>query len=597
MAETNSEAASPAITKFLTPSLAALLGITSGVLYFLTLARDVYLEDSGELIAAAYNLGIAHPSGYPLYLLLGKAFTWLPFGTVAFRLNLMSAVFAVGTAVLLFLSLLKLARILGKAGWSVSIVAFLVTLLFAVGRDFWSQAIIAEVYTLHTFLVGLLTWGFLAWWEGRKLRQVYWLAFLSGLGLTNHELFAFVLPVLWFIILMKAGEARSAKRIFVIAGLFLLGLSIYLYLPWRAAANPVVNFGQIHTFTDTVGHVLRVAYDDLNPGFANRWGHWNGFFASFTNNYSWAMVILAVGGAISLFRRRMEFLSVFGGGMILTIALIIFLRRAAYGYTTEFPYRVYYFSAYYYLFCLAFVFLIETPKAAKFFAPLLLVYVAVLGFENFQKVDLHENPVATYYEEKLLSFPRDAVYLFVSEGYDGDSELFVLLYLQKVKGLRPDVTILDDNGIFYLPEDRVFLPQIVSLKAQRQDWLRFAIQHYSRTRPLLASFPVEAYAEGLVSVPNGFALQIFPEGPLRQASPLELMPPKLPELPRGNWDRAFQDFLAAQYYQQALYFQSRGASDAATSALLSAIRFDNEVYAEDYQAFQKFRASLTAKVD
>ena len=66
--------------------------VASLLLYLVTLAPTVTFEDSGELIAAAYNLGVPHEPGYPLWTMIAHLFTWLPFGDVAYRVNLMSAV-------------------------------------------------------------------------------------------------------------------------------------------------------------------------------------------------------------------------------------------------------------------------------------------------------------------------------------------------------------------------------------------------------------------------------------------------------------------------------------------------------------------------
>ena len=82
--------------------------IISLSLYILTLAPTVTFEDSGELIAAAYNLGIPHQPGYPLFTLLGRVFSMLPIDTVAYRLNLMSAVLSAAGAMFLTWALILL---------------------------------------------------------------------------------------------------------------------------------------------------------------------------------------------------------------------------------------------------------------------------------------------------------------------------------------------------------------------------------------------------------------------------------------------------------------------------------------------------------
>ena len=72
--------------------------------YLLTLCPTVYVGDSGEFTTAAYTLGITHPPGYPLYVLFGKIFTLIiPFGNIAYRVNLMSAFFGALSCVIVYL--------------------------------------------------------------------------------------------------------------------------------------------------------------------------------------------------------------------------------------------------------------------------------------------------------------------------------------------------------------------------------------------------------------------------------------------------------------------------------------------------------------
>ena len=73
-------------------AIPALVLIISLFVYLSALCPGISLGDAGELISASYTLGIAHPPGYPVYTLLGKLFTFLPFGTIAGRINLMTAI-------------------------------------------------------------------------------------------------------------------------------------------------------------------------------------------------------------------------------------------------------------------------------------------------------------------------------------------------------------------------------------------------------------------------------------------------------------------------------------------------------------------------
>lgn len=88
-----------------------LVFLISFTVYLMTLAPTVYVGDSGELIAASYTLGIPHPPGYPLFTILGKIFiTLIPIGSIAYRVNLLSAFFASSTVMLLYFFLNKLIK-------------------------------------------------------------------------------------------------------------------------------------------------------------------------------------------------------------------------------------------------------------------------------------------------------------------------------------------------------------------------------------------------------------------------------------------------------------------------------------------------------
>ena len=103
-------------------------------------------RDSGDLIASIHTLGIAHPPGYALYLLVGKLFvTLLPFGNVAYRVNVMSAFFAAVTVCLLF-QLLSRGNEINK--W----LALVPVLLFATSPAVIALARVAEMYTLSACL-------------------------------------------------------------------------------------------------------------------------------------------------------------------------------------------------------------------------------------------------------------------------------------------------------------------------------------------------------------------------------------------------------------------------------------------------------------
>ncbi len=138
------------------------LAVAAFLIYVRTLAPGVFAFDSAELATGAFTLGIVHPPGYPLYLLIAKVFTYLPLQSVAYQLNLMSAFFGALTVLLVF----KLAQHLTGSivpAWSAAA-------LFAFSNYFWQLALVAEVYTLETFFLALDLLLLLKWRSSGKYR-------------------------------------------------------------------------------------------------------------------------------------------------------------------------------------------------------------------------------------------------------------------------------------------------------------------------------------------------------------------------------------------------------------------------------------------
>ncbi len=237
-----------------------LLAPLTFAVYLRTLGPTVGQADTFEFQVVAPTLGVAHPTGYPLYILLGWLFSRLPVGHVAWRVNLTSATFATATVVLLY----RLIRREGEAtGWLPPLLA---ALALAFSRTFWSQAIVAEVYALHNLFVVLLLTGLASLlpspgrereeaprpqgWaapaaappgtpdqdedEGARKRVRLWqgMLLLVGLSFANHLTTALLLPALLLALVLAPPRMRWRDGAVAI-GLLALGLSLYLYIPLR----------------------------------------------------------------------------------------------------------------------------------------------------------------------------------------------------------------------------------------------------------------------------------------------------------------------------------------------------------------------------
>lgn len=201
------------------------------MLFGMTMCPTVYWYDSAEFAAHAAALGVPHPPGYPLYTLIAHVFTWLP-GEAAWGVNAMSVVFGVLSCVGVYL----LARVLGCVPWASAGAAA----LLATGVTFWGNAVVAEVYTPGlAFTVGV----WLLLWLAERRRHIGWEVgggLLAGLGVGVHLSIATVgLAYAWLVLTRPEAEGSRpslqtrVRRAGAAIGGVLIGLTVFLYIPWR----------------------------------------------------------------------------------------------------------------------------------------------------------------------------------------------------------------------------------------------------------------------------------------------------------------------------------------------------------------------------
>jgi len=224
------------------------LAAASGLVYLRTLAPTVVAGNSAEYQYTSFILSIPHSTGYPLYTLLGKLFTFLPVGPIAYRINLLSAAAAVASVALVYFVLreLDISRAIAAA----------TTFAFAFAASFWGAAVIAEVHTLNVALVALDVLLLLRWeTRQRKLgrrgiawRELRWFALAYGFSLTHHRTTVLLIPAfaIFIILTVRARPAPEEHTLHKEAHrrsfwpqaattllLFVLPLALYAYIPLR----------------------------------------------------------------------------------------------------------------------------------------------------------------------------------------------------------------------------------------------------------------------------------------------------------------------------------------------------------------------------
>ena len=225
-----------------------LLSLSVFGVYLSTVSPVVYVGDSGELTAAAFSLGIPHPSGYPLFSLIGKIFCFIPLGNVGFRVNLMSGVFTSIAVVLVYDITRKFTR---NVLCSLAAALFLAFIPF-----FWLQTVSAEVYPLHCFFVAAMIRLLYQWEERKEFRWLLLFVFVTGLSFGNHlQTVMLAIPILYFIISGDKKALLSWRHFLTISIVFVLPLSLYLYLPIRTNAGAPIQWGSPDNFERFWAHV------------------------------------------------------------------------------------------------------------------------------------------------------------------------------------------------------------------------------------------------------------------------------------------------------------------------------------------------------
>lgn len=250
--------------------------IAALVVYVATAAPDVLPADAGEFQLAAALLGVAHPPGFPLYTMMGHLFTRLfPWGTPAYRLNLMSGVVAAGTLVLAARTTRLWARRLTNLPLVALAGGVTAALTLGTATTFWAQATIASKRPLTAFFVALAFYALsrLATVDDPREADRYLtlLGLALGLGLGHNSLgFAPILFVAIYVLLVAPHLARQPHRWWrpLLAGL--AGLLPLVYLPIRGAAGAILAPEGLNTLSGFSHHILARGFGGDMFAFANR---------------------------------------------------------------------------------------------------------------------------------------------------------------------------------------------------------------------------------------------------------------------------------------------------------------------------------------
>jgi hypothetical protein len=235
---------------------AAAVGLLIFGAYALSAHRGLGGGDSGELTMAAATLGVAHPPGYPLYVLLGHLAAALPGGTLCLRLNLFSGLCAAAAVALVFAALWRWSRFLPSALVGAG--------LFAFSPLVWRYAQVAEVFALNNLFAAGLLYAAVHMAERPRLRTALWSAVWLGFGVAHHQTLIFYGAAAALFIWRCLPPPRRLQSLAALAACTLVGFLPYLTLLWTGRQQPLLGWGQTDTLAGLLRHMLRSDYGTLS---------------------------------------------------------------------------------------------------------------------------------------------------------------------------------------------------------------------------------------------------------------------------------------------------------------------------------------------
>lgn len=296
----------------------------------LTWAHDS--ADGGDLITAALVTGVPHPTGYPTYTLLARLATRLPWGALAWRVTLLSAVSGALAAALVAAAVHQITAPRWPPAAPSPTLPLLPTLpaiaaglLLAFAPLLWSQATVAEVYALHACCAAAIVWALLRWQRSGADGWAALAGLFCGLALGNHLTIVWLAPlVVTWLLLGWRRHGRRGRSLAAFVGALGLGLLPYLYLPLAAAGRPPLNWGDPRTWAGFWWLVSGELYRTYVFGvpWTEAWARGQALAAQAGRDFLPWGALLALAGAVVLARQRAQRIALAAALLSVLLALV-----------------------------------------------------------------------------------------------------------------------------------------------------------------------------------------------------------------------------------------------------------------------------------
>jgi hypothetical protein len=471
-----------------------LTGLLVFIVYLFTLAPSVMEIDTGELATDLLTLGIAHPTGYPLFTIVGHLFSLIPLpGSGIYRMNLLAALWcSCAITVFVFISKTVLENIdlfqskkisvqpkeskknrkkgekeikaepaVNTFSFSENIIILASVfggLILAFDKTFWTQSTSIEVYSLHALLVMLVIYFLIKAYISQNSVETFsvqnkWLVFSVVLALcfSNHMTSIFILPGIAYFYFLKNKLSKNSIRLIgkMLLVFFPILMVIYSYLPIRALQNPIMNWSNPIDLERILRHISGKQYQVwLFTSFdaaAKQFSHFIDILfgnylsgGSFFGEYNIGLFFIVIGILASF-----KYAKRFWGFLAITFAFTI-LYSINYEINDIDSYFLLGFIslAFFSVFGILWLIKLLKSKNQPYLIPIgiISVFILIQCFINFRENNDHNVHVYEDYTKSLIgSVDKNSLIL----SYQWDYFVSAAYYFQNVENYRKDVIIVD----------------------------------------------------------------------------------------------------------------------------------------------------------
>jgi hypothetical protein len=432
------------INSVFTKQTAIIVSLFSFTVYLFTIAPSVVQIDSGELATVQYLPGVAHPSGYPLFTILGYLFSHIPLGlSVIFKLNLLAAIYT-SVAVYFFVKSAKIFLQFASITFSEKVTAAIVSVAgieLAFSQTFWAQSTSVEVYSLHILLLNAAIYFFLKALNSGTNKS--WIIFASvlALGFSNHLTTFLLLPALAYLYFDKYHLSKSGLIKIVLMLLIFLPVILFFYslLVFVASTSPKLNWGNVTNIDSLFRHVSGKQYQVwIFSSFDVLKKQLTYFLSHYLSEFGYFSVIPVLIGVATSWKNNKR---IFFFLLLLFISTVIYASGYDIHDIDSYYLLAYIASVFFALFGLAFIYRKYFTKFnVLFFAGFLIIFPITEIVFNYHSVNQSGNYIFENYTKEALNSvqPNSIILTYQWDYFVSPSE-----YFRFVEYFRDDVAVVD----------------------------------------------------------------------------------------------------------------------------------------------------------